>query len=212
MTLMPGSRPHEIEKLLPVMLEVIREMKERYPDYQFVIPVAPNLPEKEVKRIRGWEDKQSQLLNLSSSQPLLLNGQSIKALLASDVAVIASGTATLQAAILGVPMVVVYKLSTLTYLIGRLIVKVKHISLVNILLDYLDSHSSVFSLQPSSLRIKELLQEDADRENIMNELTKIITDLKYRDEMASQLKKTADIFMDKKASLKMAGIVEKLGE
>jgi lipid-A-disaccharide synthase len=203
MTLMPGSRTHEIKKLLPVMLEVMEEMKVRHPDYQFVIPVAPNLPEEEVKKIRSLEDKQSQLLNLSSSQPLVLKGQSIKALLASDLAVIASGTSTLQAALLGIPMVVVYKLSPLTYCIGRLIVKVKHIALVNVILDN--------SLKNSDgIRVRELLQKDVCKENIMNEISRIINDMGYRNNMLSQFQKVREFFLDKNASLRVAEIAEEM--
>jgi lipid-A-disaccharide synthase len=185
------------------MLEVMEEMKVRHPDYQFVIPVAPNLPEEEVKKIRSLEDKQSQLLNLSSSQPLVLKGQSIKALLASDLAVIASGTSTLQAALLGIPMVVVYKLSPLTYCIGRLIVKVKHIALVNVILDN--------SLKNSDgIRVRELLQKDVCKENIMNEISKIINDMGYRNNMLSQFQKVREFFLDKNASLRVAEIAEEM--
>lgn len=194
LTLMPGSRTHEIERLLPVMSDVITEMHRLYPDYQFVIPVAPNLQE---------EVKQSKLLNLASSQTLVLEGQSIKALLASDIAVIASGTSALQAALIGVPTVVVYKLSPLTYFIGRLIVKVKHISLVNIILD-----KSV--RDESGLRIKELLQKKSRKENIIMELKKIIEDADYRNEMVLQMKRVRKLFMDREASARAAHIVEEM--
>jgi lipid-A-disaccharide synthase len=203
MTLMPGSRTHEIKKLLPVMHDVIIEMQKRYPDYQFVMPIAPNLPEKEAKKIRGWEGKQSQLLNLSSSQPLVLKGHSIKALLASDSAVIASGTSTLQAALLGIPMTVVYKLSPLTYCIGKLIVKVKHIALVNVILDN--------SLKNSGgIRVRELLQKDVCKENIMNEIDRIINDMGYRNNMLSQFQKVREFFLDKNASLRVAEMAEEM--
>ncbi|MBI3592487.1 MAG: lipid-A-disaccharide synthase, partial [Nitrospirae bacterium] len=156
MALMPGSRLHEVEKLLPVMADVATEMKRRYPDYQFVMPLAPNLDEALFPRYI------SEIFHV-------VKGRSIKALLSSDIALIASGTSTLQAALLGIPTVVIYKLSPLTYFIGKLIVKVKHISLVNILLD-----KSVED--DSGLRIRELLQADANKENIMSELVKISDD------------------------------------
>jgi lipid-A-disaccharide synthase len=201
MTLMPGSRAHEIKKLLPVMSDVIREMKERYPDYQFVMPIAPNLSH---DALSVMDELRGQSLSEKGTVPLHalhFTHHAIKTLIASDLAVIASGTATLQAAILGVPTVVVYKLSPLTYFIGRLIVKVKHISLVNILLDYLEGQGS---------RIKELLQKDANTENIVEELSKIIADLNYRGEMASQMKRVRELFLDREASSRAAGIVEEM--
>jgi len=192
LTLMPGSRPHEVSKLLPVITDVINEMKKLHPDYQFVIPAAPNL-------------ETNAFSEMVTHNSLLVTHNSIKALLAADSAVIASGTSTLQAAMLKVPMVVIYKLSPITFFVGRFIVKVKYISLANILLDYLPSDYA------SPLRIKELLQGEASRENIIMELTRISADQSYKDEMVSQLGKATLLFMDKEASLRVAGMVEELG-
>ncbi|MBI5212621.1 MAG: lipid-A-disaccharide synthase [Nitrospirae bacterium] len=203
MALMPGSRFHEIEKLLPVMSEVIDAVKERYPDYQFVIPIAPNLGDTVLSTINKVAPRSS-----------FITRNSIKALLASDIAVIASGTSALQAALLCVPIVVVYKLSPLTYFIGKLIVKVKHISLVNILLDYLEGQGSVVKGRGKffhSLRIKELLQKEAHKENIIMELNKIMDDVDYRNEMVSQMKRVRALFLEKEASLRLAEMAEGLG-
>ncbi|MEW6738521.1 MAG: lipid-A-disaccharide synthase [Nitrospirota bacterium] len=211
MTLMPGSRAHEIKKLLPVMSDVIREMKERYPDYQFVMPIAPNLSH---DALSGMNE-----LEKNTHHALRFTHHAIKTLIASDLAVIASGTSALQAALVGVSTVVVYKLSPLTYFIGRLIVKVKHISLVNILLDYIEGQGS--NRRPMGvkgqgeffhgLRIKELLQKEAHKENIIMELDKIMYDADYRNEMASQMKRVRKLFLDREASSRAAGIVEELG-
>ncbi len=198
MTLMPGSRAHEIKKLLPVMSDVVGEMKERHPDYQFVMPVAPNLDSNALSVI-------SNELKKNTHNALHITHHSIKALLSADIALIASGTSALQSALLGVPMVVIYKLSPLTYLIGRLIVKVRHISLVNILLDK-------SARDDSGLRVKELLQNEANKRNIIMEMSKIIDDSGYRDEMASQLKKVRALFVEKEASSRVAEIVRELGE
>lgn len=198
MTLMPGSRAHEIKKLLPVMSDVVGGMKERHPDYQFVMPVAPNLDSNALSVI-------SNELKKNTHNALHITHHSIKALLSADIALIASGTSALQSALLGVPMVVIYKLSPLTYLIGRLIVKVRHISLVNILLDK-------SARDDSGLRVKELLQNEANKRNIIMEMSKIIDDSGYRDEMASQLKKVRALFVEKEASSRVAEIVRELGE
>jgi lipid-A-disaccharide synthase len=194
-TLMPGSRAHEIKRLLPVMSDVIREMKERYSDYQFVMPIAPNLSHDALSLMNELEK--------NTHQALRFTHHAIKTLFASDLAVIASGTSALQAALVGVPTVVVYKLSPLTYFIGRLIVKVKHISLVNILLD-----KSVRG--DSGIRIKELLQKDVSKENIIMELNKIINNADYRNEMVSQMKRVRELFINREASLRVAQIIEEL--
>src|SRR5208337_3185388 len=126
--LMPGSRPHEVQKLLPVIAGAAAALKERSPEYQFVLPVAPNLSGDALASMHNELGKFSHLSLVTTTQP-------IKALLSADSAIIASGTATLQAALLRVPMVVLYKLSPFTYFVGKLVVKVGHVSLANILLD-----------------------------------------------------------------------------
>ena len=131
---------------------------------------------------------------------LHITDNAIKALMAADIAVIASGTATLQAALLGVPMVVVYKLSSFTYFAGRLIVKVKHVSLANILLE-----KSV--RDDTGLRITELLQGDANKENIMKELARLWGDQGYRNDMISQMKKVSALFLNRSASQRVAEMV-----
>jgi|SRR5208283_2150974 len=191
MTLMPGSRHHEIDRLLPIMTDVIISMKQTHPDYQFLIPVAPNLDRKLISRLALLKGCR------------LLEGETVRCLLASNLAVIASGTSTLQAAFLKVPTVVVYKLSPLTYLIGKLIVKVDYISLVNILIDKSVRDGSGF-------HIKELLQGDVSTENIVQEIKRIIEDSKYRDELLKQYERIAYLFSDKKPSLRVAELVKDL--
>jgi lipid-A-disaccharide synthase len=185
MAIMPGSRTHEIESLLPVMKQAIESMKERYPDYCFVLPVAPNLDESVFVR-----------------HPLpkgchILRGNSIKALMAADLAVIASGTAAFQAALLCVPMVVIYKISALSFFIAKNMVSLKYISLANLLLEW-----SVPA--DSGLRVCELIQEDVKRDNIMAELTRIIDDDRYREEYLLQLDRVRGLFIGETASRSVA--------
>ena len=184
LALLPGSRPHELERILPLMLAVVREFKKVYADYQFCIPFAPNTD----------MEKYRTIVRLLREEGVAINkGDSLKVLAASEAAVITSGTATLQAALLGVPLVVVYKLFPLTYWIGRLIVKVKYISLVNIL-----SGREV---------VKELLQSEATAGNIMSELRKILSDGSRRKGMMEAYTKIKDIYSEKNASERVAGMV-----
>jgi lipid-A-disaccharide synthase len=187
LSLLPGSRPHELERLLPLMLDVVREFKKEHAHYQFCIPFAPNTD----------MEKYILLLRLLREEGVAINkGESLKTLAASEVAVIASGTATLQAALLGVPLVVVYKLFPLTYWIGRMIVKVKYISLVNIL-----SGREV---------VKELLQSEATVGNIVCELRKMLSSESHRKSMMEAYAKIRDMYSAKNASERVADMAEEM--
>ncbi len=187
LSLLPGSRPHELQRLLPLMLAVVREFKKEYAQYQFCIPFAPNTD----------MEKYRPILRLLREEGVAINkGESLRTLAASEVAVIASGTATLQAALLGVPLVVVYRLFPLTYWIGKLIVKVKHVSLINIL-----SGGAV---------VKELLQSEATTQNIVAELGKILSIESYKKTMTDSYAKIRDMYSAKNASERVADIVEEM--
>lgn len=187
LSLLPGSRPHEIDKLLPVILNVAREFKKEFKEYQFCIPFAPNTD----------ICKYSAFINSLKSEGAVINkGESLKALYVSDMAVIASGTATLQAVLLDVPVVVIYKLFPLTYWMAKLIVKVKYASLVNIL-----SGQEV---------VKELFQSDVTAKNIMHEIRKIASDKKYKDKMIEAYSRVRSMFSGKRASERVADMVEEM--
>ncbi len=198
MALLPGSRPHEVRKLLPVLADAAAAVAGRSPGYQFVMPVAPNLSSDILGLIQNE-------LKRFTNNSLLITDNAIKALLCADLALIASGTATLQAALLGVPMVVVYKLSPFTYFVGRLVVKVKHISLANILLD-----KSV--RDDSGLRITELLQGKANIKNIMEEFSRLSDNQEYKNNMLSQMEKVRALFLNRNATARVAGMVEDLNK
>lgn len=186
LALLPGSRSHELHKLLPVMLEVVKKFKAEFPDfhYQFIMPIAPNI---EIKKYQTSFDR------LRDEGVIVKKENAIKVLSLSDMAVVASGTATLQAAFLEVPMVVIYKLSPLTYLLGRLIIDVKYISLVNLL-----SGKEV---------VPELIQHRASPESIIKELKKIMCDVHHREEMLSYYRLIKEPFSGKSASNRVAEMI-----
>ena len=188
LSLLPGSRPSELKRHLPLIIEVIRRFK-RDPEisekgYQLCMPLTLNTDETRYH---------SYLETLRQEGVVIKKGESVKVLAASDLAVAASGTATLQTAFLEVPMVVVYKLAPLTYQLGKRIIKVKHISLVNIL-----SGREV---------VQELIQDRANPGEIVKELKKIITDTKYREDMLHYYRKVKEPFSGKKPSERVAEIV-----
>lgn len=155
--LVPGSRKQEIELCLPEMLKAV----EKFPQYQVIIAGAPSMSLNDYQHI--IKDK---------TIPVLF-GQTYALLRNAKAAIVTSGTATLETAILNVPQVVCYKAGAITYAIGRHIVKVKFFSLVNIIMN--------------KEVVKELLQEDlANR--ISNELDKLLHHEEYRTEMFENYK------------------------
>src|SRR5258705_5577640 len=143
--LLPGSRKQEILKKLPVMLDVSKSL----PSYQFIVAKAPGVN----------DDFYSSLLapykNVSA-----VSGKTYDLLMHAKAALVTSGTATLETALFGVPEVVCYKGSFLSYEIGKRLVKVKYISLVNLIMD--------------KLVVKELLQEKLTVENLKSELHELL--------------------------------------
>ena len=188
LSLLPGSRPSELGRHLPLMTEVVRKFKsgtggKAGRDCQFCMPLAPNTD----------QDKYASYLEAIRNEGVsVMKGESVRALGASDLAVVASGTATLQTALLEVPMVVIYRLSPMTYSLGKRIIKVKYISLVNLLAD--------------REVVVELIQKRANPEEITGELEKMLLDEKYREEMICHLREIKAPFLGRKASERVAEI------
>jgi lipid-A-disaccharide synthase len=147
--LLPGSRKQEIQKKLPVMLEVSKD----FPGYQFIIAQAPSVDDSFYKTFT------EQYSNVSA-----VKNRTYDLLMQAKAALVTSGTATLETALFGVPEVVCYKGSFLSYQIGKRLVNVKYISLVNLIMD--------------KLVVKELIQTDLTIENLKKELTELLTDEK----------------------------------
>lgn len=142
--LLPGSRKQEIQRMLPTMLQVI----DHFPEAKFVIAGAPSQPEAFYRQLIG---DQAVTLEMNRTYEVLQS---------ADAAVVTSGTATLETALLGVPEVVVYKGSPISYWIGKRLVKVKFISLVNLILD-----------RPA---VKELIQHDYTPDQVAAELRRLL--------------------------------------
>ncbi|MGQ0507045.1 MAG: lipid-A-disaccharide synthase [Myxococcaceae bacterium] len=124
LALLPGSRGGELHRLLPTMLRAARVISEKHPGLQLALPVAPSVD-------RAWIVQQIKLSGLGVA---LIDGKAPEVVGASDVALVASGTATLEAALMERPLVVVYRVATVSYWVGRALVDVPHIALPNLLL------------------------------------------------------------------------------
>ena len=121
--LLPGSRHKEVARHLPVMLAGMQTLRQTYPTLHGVLPVASTIPRSMIET----------LLQTCGVPITVVEGHSTEALTAADVALVCSGTATLQAALLKRPMVVVYRVSWLSYQILKRLIKVAHIALVNLI-------------------------------------------------------------------------------
>lgn len=164
--LLPGSRHHEIRRLLPPMLAALRRMTLRLPALQGILPLAPTIARCEVQ---SWLDH--------AAVPLtIVEGSSLEALRAAHVALVASGTATLEAGLLGTPMVVMYKVHVVTALCASLLLRIPYIGLVNIvagkqIVPELLQHRVV----PELIATHALcyLEDPAERRRVMHELARL---------------------------------------
>jgi len=161
--IMPGSRLSEVRKLLPELLQAANLLKQKMTDVQFILPLADTLKE---ETIRHDLDR----FNLPVK---IIPGRTYEVISAADLALVASGTATLETALLKVPMVIVYQVSWLSYIIGRLFIRVNNIGLVNII--------------AGKTVVPELIQRDARAERIAQEALFILEDEEKRQQIKREL-------------------------
>jgi lipid-A-disaccharide synthase len=147
--LMPGSREDEVKRLLPEMLSAARLMAEQDSDLTFNLALANNV-------LRAWVEQQIQGLTIDISM-----GDAHQRIEQADLVLVASGTATLEVALVGVPMVVIYKLSALSYFIASRLVKSPYVSLPNVI--------------ANKDLVPELIQNDANGDNIAKHAMAILT-------------------------------------
>jgi lipid-A-disaccharide synthase len=183
-SLLPGSRPHELTRLLPVFTDFTGSFTREFPGARLLLPLAQNIESDQFREL---------ISALEEKGVVVTRGNALKALVSSDMAVIASGTATLQAALLGTPLVVVYRVSPLTYFIGKSVLDVTHISLVNII-----AGKGV---------VPELIQHEATPKNIMEQSRKILYDERYRESMISSFREIRELFSGKRPSRRVAEMI-----
>lgn len=158
---LPGSRRQEIERILPIMLKVARGIRLRYPNARFITPCVD-------------ESRRDQIEALAGEEPLeVVVGNMYELLHSARFCMVASGTATVETALFGVPMVVLYCVSPLTYRLARRMVDLDAISLVNIL--------------AGRHIVPEYIQHEATPEAILSKALELISDGAPRDKMLLEL-------------------------
>lgn len=175
---LPGSRKQEITKMLSVMLKMVN----KFPDHQFVIAGAPS------------QDKAFYDSFIKDDNVALVQNKTYDLLSVASAAMVTSGTATLETALFKVPEVVCYKGGEISYQIGKRLVNVKYISLVNLILD--------------KEVVKELIQEEFNEKNLEDELFKIL-DHKHRDQIFDDYYELEQKLGGKGASDKTAKLIIK---
>lgn len=164
--LFPGSRKSEIKRLLPLVVEAAKRFKISHPGLQFLLPLASTLDEKDIlPQLEGLDIK-------------LIKGRPYDVMRGCDAIVSASGTATLEIALIGTPLVVIYRIAPLSYRIMSRMIKVDHIALCNIVAGH--------------RMVPELIQHEATAKNIQRELENLLTKSELSDKQRSDMSKVRE--------------------
>ncbi|MBX5481809.1 MAG: lipid-A-disaccharide synthase [Myxococcaceae bacterium] len=185
LAVLPGSRASELRRLGPELARAAARIAAERPGLQVVVPVAPGVD----------RDALAQWFEAAGVHPVLVDGRAPEVVGASDVAVVASGTATLEAGLMLRPLVVVYRVSALSGLVGRLLLKVKHVSLVNLL--------------AGRALVPELLQREVRAERIAAEVARLWSG-PARDEVVAGLVRLREVLGESGASARAAAAVREL--
>ncbi len=162
--LLPGSRPREVRDHLPAILKAAQMLSH---SMEYLIPLAPTLSAAQRKRVQRLVEKHGEDLNIT------LVDDARVALFHCRASVVASGTATVEAALIGNPFVVVYRVSPLTYALAKRMVKVPHVAMANLI--------------AGKRVVPELIQRDFKAENIVEELERLLPDGPQRQSMMHEL-------------------------
>jgi lipid-A-disaccharide synthase len=187
--LLPGSRPVEINRLFPIMLAAAQFIRRVFPSAQFILPVAQGISHEYIKN----------LMNQHTVDVKVVFNNFYQVIDICDIALVASGTATLETAIMGKPMVIIYKVSPLSYLIGKIMIQIPWIGLANIV--------------AGKKIVPELIQGEVTPERISHEIVRILKDHKLMETMKIELSAIKKALGESGASYKVARLVyEKIDE
>jgi len=181
--LLPGSRKKEVMSLFPEILLAVKELKIIYPDASFLLPVSPSLDAGFIKDFVEGKDRDIHIIY----------GRNYDVMAVSDILITKSGTSTLESAIMGIPMVILYKASFFSILMARLLVKVRFAGLPNLILE--------------KKAVPELLQEKMSAKNIVKEVTSMLDNKIIKKRVENDLGKIKKMLGDGRASLKAAQII-----
>lgn len=178
--LLPGSRANEIKRMLPVMLKAVELIKAEIPEARFILNQATSVSDETLHAY----------LKTSSVAIECFKTDHYDVLQCCDAVMTVSGTATLEVALSGIPMLIAYRLSPITYWLGRLLINIPFIGLPNII--------------AGKGIVKEFIQHEANPENMAAEIEKIIQDKNYAGQMKQELQKVKHLLGEGGGSVKLA--------
>jgi lipid-A-disaccharide synthase len=186
--LLPGSRKSELTHLLPDMLAAAKILSNRFQDLQFILPVAPTL---ELSFVHTFVEQ-------CGVSVRVVEGRVYDVLRASDAAIVTSGTATLETGLMAIPMVIVYRISSITYyIVSRLVhAGLKHVGLVNIVAD--------------DRLVPELIQEESTPQHMADAVARMLIDPGYYEQIRVGLDRVRKRLGDAGASARAAAVVREL--
>ena len=182
--LLPGSRDREIARLLPIMMAAAENLSQRTGGIKFLVSVAPSVDREAVEQIIKS--------NVSAADVEIVDDGVMRIFQRSRLVVATSGTVTMEAAICGTPMIIIYKVSPLTYRLGKALAKVEYIGLVNLI-----AGKGV---------VPELLQQQASPGNIADKVIELLGDDTRLDDLKNELLKVKDALGGPGASKRVAQI------
>ncbi len=162
--LFPGSRKGEIKRVLPVQLQAAALLKRRHPQLQFILPIASTLEQDDIaEHLSAYPE-----LNIQAVKDCAYDVMQV-----CDAIITASGTATLEIALMGIPNTITYRISPISYFILKRMVTIDHIGLVNIV-----AEKNI---------VREFIQHEARPEDIAGETERLLNDAAYRADMIDEL-------------------------
>ena len=184
--LLPGSRSNEIRRLLPVILETVELLALRFPTASFVLNQASSVTDGMLEPY------------LANCKVMVkaIKGRNYDVLQCCDAVITVSGTATLEVALAGIPMAIIYKLTPITYWLGRLLISINFIGLPNIL--------------AGKGIVREFIQREANATNLAEEIGKIVEDKNYADEIRDNLARVKELLGEGGGSSRLAILTKKM--
>jgi lipid-A-disaccharide synthase len=176
--ILPGSRHQEIKEMLSHMLELIPE----FPQFKFVVAAVDNVPEELYQGARNMNDV------------AVVTNQAYELLSVAKVAVVTSGTASLETALFNVPQIVCYKTSWLTYWTGRMLIKVPYLSLVNLIAE--------------SQVVPELIQKEYNKTNLIKHLSELLEDGPEQQRQLAGYRKVKILLGNRNAAKETAKLIK----
>jgi lipid-A-disaccharide synthase len=186
--LLPGSRKNEVQQLLPVLMDAAHLIQEKIPDIQYILPLAPTISEEVVRP----------MLQNAKVPVHLIKDRTYDVLSLANFAIVASGTATLETAILGIPMLIVYKISRLSYFLAKRLIRVPHIGLINMV--------------AGEEIVPELIQEKVTPGRVMEEALGFLQNRDRSEQVSEKLKAAVTKLGDPGASARAARVVQQCVE